>query len=87
MFAGRLLMKVRQRLASFDEFDQIFNETGLPPVWNGKSLVPWKLYHKDSIEYARKCHIELGIDQPQKQLRGTYSKPVWDPQSNVWLFN
>lgn len=82
-----IVLSVDELQEHFDEFDQIFSETGLPPIWNGKSLVPWKIYHKDSIEYARKCHIELGIDHPQKQLSGTYSKPVWDPQSNVWLSN
>ena len=30
----------------FDNFDQIFKETGLPPIWNGKTLIPWKIYHK-----------------------------------------
>ena len=68
----------------FDDFDQMFEETGLPPIWNGKALVPWKDYHKNSIEFARQCHGQLGIDQPQKQLKGTYSKPVWDPNSPIW---
>ena len=68
----------------FDAFDQMFKETGLPPIWNGKTLVPWKDYHKNSIEFARQCHGQLGIDQPQRQLKGTYSKPVWDPNSPIW---
>ena len=33
----------------FDAFDQLLKETGLPPIWNGKTLVPWKDYHKNSI--------------------------------------
>ena len=68
----------------FDEFDSIFNSTGLPPVWNGKMLVPWKDFHKDSIQIAKQCQEELGISNPQKQLKGTYAKPVWDPNSTVW---
>ena len=68
----------------FDEFDRIFKSTGLPPVWTGETLVPWKEFHKDSIKIAKQCHEQLGITKPQKQLRGTYSKPVWDPSSSVW---
>ena len=68
----------------FDAFDQMLKETGLPPIWNGKTLVAWKEFHKNSIEFASKCHGQLGIDQPQRQLRGTYSKPVWDPNSPIW---
>lgn len=68
----------------FDAFDQMLKETGLPPIWDGKALVPWKDYHKNSIEFARDCHLQLGIDQPQQQLKGTYSKPVWDPNSQIW---
>ena len=68
----------------FDEFDSIFNNTGLPPIWNGKMLVPWTDFHKDSIQIAKQCHEKLGIDNPQKQLKGTYAKPVWDPHSSIW---
>lgn len=68
----------------FEEFDRIVKATGLPPVWNGKTLVPWKSFHQDSIAFARQCHVRLGIDQPQRQLKGTYSKPVWDPDSPIW---
>ena len=68
----------------FDEFDSIFKRTGLPPVWNGETLVPWTDFHKDSIEIAKKCHNILRIDNPQKQLKGTYSKPAWDPNSKIW---
>ena len=68
----------------FDTFDQMLKETGLPPIWNGKNLVTWKEYHKNSIEFARQCHGQLGIDQPQRQLKGTYAKPVWDPNSHIW---
>ena len=69
----------------FNEFDQIFQATGLPPIWNGEKLVPWKIYHRESIVIAKSCHAKLGITQPQKQLRGTYGKPVWDPNSQIWL--
>ena len=69
----------------FDEFDQIFRETGLPPIWNGRQLVPWRIYHQESIAIAQACHEALGITQPQKQLRGTYAKPVWDPHSEIWM--
>ena len=69
----------------FDEFDSMFKSTGLPPVWNGETLVPWTDFHKDSIKIAKQCHEELGIDSPQKQLKGTYSKPVWDPNSKIWI--
>ena len=68
----------------FDAFDQMLKETGLPPIWDGKTLIPWKEYHKYSIEFARQCHGQLGINQPQRQLKGTYSKPVWDPNSPIW---
>jgi len=68
----------------FDAFDQLLKETGLPPIWNGQTLVPWKDYHKNSIEFASQCHSQLGIDQPQQQLKGTYAKPVWDPHSSIW---
>ena len=68
----------------FDAFDQMLKETGLPPIWDGQALVPWKEYHKHSIEFASQCHGQLGIDQPQRQLKGTYSKPVWDPNSRIW---
>ena len=68
----------------FDGFDQMLKETGLPPIWNGQTLVAWKEYHKNSIEFASQCHSQLGIDQPQQQLKGTYAKPVWDPNSPIW---
>ena len=68
----------------FDDFDQTLNERGLPPIWNGKTLVPWTEFHKNSIEFASQCHGQLGIDQPQRQLKGTYAKPVWDPNSPIW---
>ena len=69
----------------FDEFDSMFKSTGLPPVWNGETLVPWTDFHKDSIKIAKQCHEELGIENPQKQLQGTYSKPAWDPNSKIWI--
>ena len=73
-----------QLQSHFDAFDQMLKETGLPPIWNGKTLVPWKEFHKKSIEFASQCHGQLGIDQPQRQLKGTYAKPVWDPNSSIW---
>ncbi len=33
----------------FEDFDQMFRDTGLPPIWNGNKLVPWKVFHKESI--------------------------------------
>ena len=71
----------------FNEFDQIFQATGLPPIWNSEQLVPWKIYHRESIVIAKSCHTKLGVTQPQNQLRGTYGKPVWDPNSTIWLEN
>ena len=68
----------------FEKFDQIFRETGLPPIWNGETLMPWTIFHKESILVAKQCHESLEIKQPQKELRGTYSKPVWDPNSEIW---
>ena len=68
----------------FDEFNQIFDATGLPPIWNGQKLLPWKEYHQKSIQIAQECHQELGITRPQQQLRGSYAKPVWDPKSEIW---
>ena len=78
------VLSIEQLQSYFDEFDSIFNSTGLPPVWNGEILVPWKEFHKDSIRIAKQCHEVLGIEKPQQQLKGTYSKPVWDPNSAVW---
>ena len=39
--------------AHFNEFDQIFQATGLPPIWNGEKLVPWKIYHRESIVFEK----------------------------------
>lgn len=78
------VLSAKELQKHFDEFDQIVSETGLPPIWNGKALVPWQVFHKDSIELARQCHAQLGIDHPQHQLKGTYAKPVWDPNSAIW---
>ena len=79
------ILSVEELQDHFDEFDRIYKETGLPPIWNGKTLVPWKDFHRASIKIAKQCHIELGITQPQKQLKGSYAKPVWDPNSKIWL--
>lgn len=68
----------------YDEFNQIFDATGLPPIWNGQKLIPWKEYHQESIKIAQQCHEEIGISDPQKELHGPYSKPVWDPNSSIW---
>ena len=68
----------------FDEFDTIYRDTGLPPIWDGIKLVPWKVYHRQSIVTAKDCHEKLGINHPQKQLRGTYAKSVCDPSSKIW---
>ena len=78
------VLTAEQLQSHFDDFDQMLKETGLPPVWNGQALIPWKEYHKNSIEFARQCHGQLGIDQPQRQLKGTYAKAVWDPRSQIW---
>ena len=67
----------------FAIFDQIFKDTGLPPIWDGNKLIPWKIYHKESIIVASKCHKKIGITKPQEQLRGTYSKAIWDPNSDI----
>ena len=67
-----------------NHFDEMLKETGLPPIWNGKNLVAWKEFHKNSIVFASQCHSQLGIDRPQQQLKGTYAKPVWDPNSPIW---
>ena len=78
------VLTAKQLQNNFDAFDQMLKETGLPPICDGKTLIPWKEYHKYSIEFARQCHGQLGINQPQRQLKGTYSKPVWDPNSPIW---
>ena len=78
------VLTAKQLQNHFDAFDQMLKQSGIPPIWNGKALVPWKDYHKNSIEFARDCHVQLGIDQPQLQLKGAYSKPVWDPNSQIW---
>lgn len=80
----RSILSAKELQNHFDQFDQIVIESGLPPIWNGKALVPWKIFHKDSIEWARQCIAQLGIEQPQHQLKGTYAKPVWDPDSEIW---
>ena len=67
-----------------DSFDRIQAETGLPPIWNGSTLVPWTQFHRKSIDVARACHAALGIEHPQRQLKGTYAKPAWDPHSAIW---
>ena len=48
-------------------------------------------YHQSGMERgwfpvsnAQKCYEKLGIKLPQQELRGTYSKPVWDPKSTIW---
>ena len=61
----------------FEEFDQIFRDTGLPPIWNGNTLVPWTVFHQESILVAKQCHEQLGIVRPQNELKGPYAKPVW----------
>ena len=68
----------------FVTFEKIFKDTGLPPIWDGEQLIPWKIYHKESIIIASQCHKKLGIINPKKQLRGTYSKAIWDPNSQIW---
>lgn len=71
----------------FEEFDQIFRDTGLPPIWDGSKLVPWRVFHQQSILVAKQCHQQLGIIRPQNELRGPYAKPVWDPSSEIWQKN
>ena len=71
----------------FEEFDQIFRDTGLPPIWDGSKLVPWRVFHQQSILVAKQCHEQLGIIRPQNELRGPYAKPVWDPSSEIWQKN
>ena len=68
----------------FDQFNEMFETTGLPPVWDGHQLVAWTTFHRVSIQVAKACHQELNIQRPQRQLRGTYAKSVWDPDSAVW---
>ena len=70
--------------AHYDEFNHLFDATGLPPIWDGQKLVAWKEYHQESIKIAEQCHQSLRITDPQKELRGSYSKPVWDPGSEIW---
>ena len=68
----------------FDQFNRMFEATGLPPIWDGHQLVVWTTFHRDSIQVAKACHQSLNIERPQQQLRGTYAKPVWDPDSAIW---
>ena len=68
----------------FNQFNQIFDATGLPPIWNGKRLLPWKEFHQKSIQIAKECQQELGITRPQQERRGSYSKPVWNQMSAIW---
>ena len=80
----RTNMTTRGSTKNCNEFDQIFDATGLPPIWNWKRLLPWKEFHQKSIQIAKECHQELGITRPQQELGGSYSKPVRDPMSDVW---
>ena len=68
----------------FDQFNRMFETTGLPPIWDGHQLVAWTTFHRDSIQVAKACHQALNIERPQQQLRGSYAKPVWDPDSAIW---
>ena len=68
----------------FNQLNQIFDATGLPPIWNGKRLLPWKEFHQKSIQIAKECQQELGITRPQQERRGSYSKPVWNLMSAIW---
>ena len=68
----------------FNQFNQIFDATGLPPIWNGKRLLPWKEFHQKSIQISKECQQELGITRPQQERRGSYSKPVWNLMSAIW---
>ena len=68
----------------FDQFNRMFETSGLPPIWDGHQLVAWTTFHRDSIQVAKACHQSLNIERPQQQLRGTYAKPVWDPDSAIW---
>ena len=45
----------------FDEFNEIYDRTGLPPIWDGVRLVPWREYHKESIQIAEQCHQQIII--------------------------
>ena len=83
-YTSEQILKPEELTKHFDEFNQIFDTTGLPPIWNGQRLVPWKEFHQQSIQIAQECHQELGIRQPQKELRGSYAKPAWDPMSEIW---
>ena len=56
------VLKAKQLQNHFDAFDQMLKETGLPPIWDGKTLLPWKEYHKNSIKFARKYNGQLGIN-------------------------
>ena len=44
----------------FEEFDQIFRDTGLPPIWDGSKLVPWTVFHKQSILLQSSATNNLG---------------------------
>ena len=34
------ILSVEELQDHFDKFDRIYKETGLPPIWNGETLVP-----------------------------------------------
>ena len=53
-------------------------------IWDGHQLVAWTTFHRESIQVAKACHQALNIERPQLQLRGSYAKPVWDPDSAIW---
>ena len=58
---------------------QVYHPSGM-----ANNSFPGMSYHKESIIVASQYHKKLGITKPQKQLRGTYSKAIWEPNSDIW---
>jgi hypothetical protein len=59
-------------------------DNGMPPLWDGQSLLPWYRFHADSIRVAEKCHHILGVKVPQKELSYPYDADAWNPRGEYW---
>ena len=80
----RTNMTTRGSTKKLNEFDQIFDATGLPQIWNWKRLIHWKEFHQKSIQIAKEYRQKIGITRPQQEPGGSYTNPTRDPMSDVW---
>lgn len=69
-------IELRRQLTAADD--------GMPPIWDGRLLVPWYRFHSESIRIAERCHHILGVKAPQKELSYPYNGDAWDPRGTYW---